>query len=175
VTTAIGNIIADSLQLGLSKTRGLLVGVTDEMFARFASPGGVAIKSNHASFVLGHLSIYPARIIEQLGGDATALKLPESFVEVYSPTAKCLDDAEGTIYPPMQEVVDRFFAGYEAALGQFRASDDELFLRPNPTGGRSTELFPTIGSMHAFYAGGHIMLHLGQLSAWRRMSGLGEA
>ncbi|WP_428305554.1 DinB family protein [Lacipirellula sp.] len=175
MTTAIGNIIADSLQLGLSKTKGLLVGVTEEMFARLASPGGVVVKSNHASFVLGHLAIYPARIVEQLGGDATALKLPESFVEAYSPTAKCLDDPEGTIYPPMQEVVDRFFAGYEAALVQFRRSDDELFLRPNPTGGRSTELFPTIGSMHAFYAGGHMMLHLGQLSAWRRMSGLGEA
>jgi hypothetical protein len=26
-----------------------------------------------------------------------------------------------------------------------------------------------------FYVGGHMMLHLGQLSAWRRMMGLGAA
>ena len=46
---------------------------------------------------------------------------------------------------------------------------------PNPSGGRMTELFPTLGSMHAFYTGGHIMMHLGQISAWRRMQGLGAA
>ena len=41
--------------------------------------------------------------------------------------------------------------------------------------GRMTELFPTLGSMQAFYVGGHIMMHLGQISAWRRMQGLGAA
>jgi hypothetical protein len=38
-----------------------------------------------------------------------------------------------------------------------------------------TERFPTLGSVHAFYCGGHIMMHLGQMSAWRRMMGLGSA
>jgi hypothetical protein len=38
-----------------------------------------------------------------------------------------------------------------------------------------TELFPTIGSMQAFYVGGHMTFHLGQVSAWRRMQGLGPA
>jgi hypothetical protein len=37
------------------------------------------------------------------------------------------------------------------------------------------ELFPTIGSVQAFYCGGHMMMHLGQMSAWRRMEGLGTA
>jgi len=26
-----------------------------------------------------------------------------------------------------------------------------------------------------FYLGGHVMLHIGQMSAWRRMMGLGPA
>jgi hypothetical protein len=42
-------------------------------------------------------------------------------------------------------------------------------------GGRMTELFPTLGSLYNFYVGGHMMMHLGQISTWRRMMGLGAA
>jgi len=45
----------------------------------------------------------------------------------------------------------------------------------NPLGGRMTDLFPTLGSLQSFYCGGHIMMHLGQVSAWRRMMDLGAA
>ena len=37
------------------------------------------------------------------------------------------------------------------------------------------ELFPTLGSIHGFYAGGHMMMHLGQMSAWRRIEGMKPA
>jgi hypothetical protein len=37
------------------------------------------------------------------------------------------------------------------------------------------QLFPTLGSVQTFYCGGHMMMHLGQMSAWRRMEGLGSA
>ena len=46
---------------------------------------------------------------------------------------------------------------------------------PNPAEGRMRELFPTLGSVHCFYAGGHMMSHLGQFSAWRRMEGMKPA
>jgi hypothetical protein len=29
--------------------------------------------------------------------------------------------------------------------------------------------------VQTFYCGGHMMMHLGQMSAWRRMEGLGSA
>ena len=41
--------------------------------------------------------------------------------------------------------------------------------------GRSRELFPTLGAVVAFYLAGHVMNHLGQLSAWRRCIGLPPA
>ena len=56
-----------------------------------------------------------------------------------------------------------------------RSTPDETFDRPNPAEGRMRELFPTIGSVQTFYCGGHMMMHLGQLSAWRRMLGLSAA
>ena len=48
------------------------------------------------------------------------------------------------------------------------------FLLENPNE-RMRAKFPTNGAMLAFYVGGHFMLHMGQLSAWRRAVGLGPA
>jgi hypothetical protein len=172
---SLGHIIADSLQVGLAQAEKLLHGVTPEMFARFGRPGGCVVESNHAAFVLGHLSLYAPRIVEHLGGDAKAVAPPENFPALFSRDARCQDDPEGTIYPPMSEVTEAFFRGYRAALSALRSAPDDLFQQPNPLPGRLAELFPTLGSLHAFYVGGHLMGHLGQMSAWRRMHGLGPA
>lgn len=171
----IGPMIGDSLQLSLGYAERLLKEVTPEIFARFAFPGGIKVESNHPAFVYGHLSLYPSRIIEQLGGDPSPIAAPASFTSVFSKDAVCLDDPAGEIYPAMEQVVEIFFQGYRAVLPVLRETDDSVFLRPNPMGGRMAELFATLGSMHGFYVGGHMMMHLGQISAWRRMQGLGPA
>jgi hypothetical protein len=172
---SIGNLIADSLQVGLAHAEKLLHGVTPEMFARFGRPGGCVVESNHAAFVLGHLSLYAPRIVAHLGGDAASIAPPPHFPALFSKDARCQDDPDGTLYPPMAEVREAFFRGYRAALLALRGADDDLFQQPNPQGGRLAELFPTLGSMHVYYVGGHLMGHLGQMSAWRRMHGLGPA
>ncbi len=171
----LGNAIADSVEHSMRYVGRLVVGVAPEQFARLAAPGGVTIQSNHGAFVLGHLSIYGPRILEHLGGDVTAATPSQRFVEAFSKDAKCLDDPEGKFYPPMDQITETFLATYRAALEPLRRADDALMARTNPSGGRLTELFPTIGSMLAFYAGGHVSMHLGQMSAWRRMLGLSEA
>lgn len=170
-----GNTIADSLNLSLNYARRMLAGIAPETFARFAQPGGQIIESNHPAFVYGHLSLYAGRIVEQLGGDASSLKPSDRFQQLFSKDAKCQDDPEGTLYPSQQEITDFFFRVHEAALAALRSAPDEPFQQPNPAGGRMTELFPTIGSQQAFYVGGHMMMHFGQVSAWRRMQGLGAA
>jgi hypothetical protein len=86
-----------------------------------------------------------------------------------------VDDPQATIYPSLESVRAVFVEGYRAASAALRAAADDTFQRPNPNAGRLAELFPSLGSMHAFYCGGHMMMHLGQLSAWRRMAGLGAA
>jgi hypothetical protein len=172
---SLGNTIADSLDLTLGYAKRLRSGLTAERFARLAAPGGQTVDSNHPAFVYGHLSLYGSRIVEQLGGDAAAIKPSEKFAEVFSKDARCVDDPDGTIYPAMEEVLQVFDHGYDAALEALRAADDALLQQPNPLEGRMAELFPTLGSMHGFYVGGHAMMHLGQLSAWRRMEGLPPA
>lgn len=168
-----GQTIADSLRLTLGYGERLLKDVTPAMFARFATPGGQAVESNHAAFVYGHLSLYAPRILSDLELDAPAI--PESFQTVFSKDAQCTDDPDGSIYPVMEEVTSFFFEGYRAALSALETTSDEVFQQANPLGGAMAEKFPTLGSMHNFYVGGHIMIHMGQMSAWRRMQGLGPA
>jgi hypothetical protein len=170
---SLGNIIADSLDLCLGYTERLLKDIPASQFARFAAPGGQSIDSNHPAFVLGHLALYAPRILGDLGQPVPAV--PDAFQSVFSKDAKCADDPAGTIYPSMDAVVECYFSGYRAASAALRATPDDAFRTPNPNPGRLSELFPTLGSMHAFYCGGHMMMHLGQLSAWRRMAGMGAA
>ena len=169
---SLGNTIADSLQLSLGYAERLMAGVEPSNFARFATPGGETIESNHPAFVLGHLSLYAPRIIEQLGRDEIAIVAPSNFEAVFSKDAKCVDDPDVSIYPAMSEVCDLFKTGYGQALVALREAKDDTLQQANPTEGRMSELFPTLGSMHGFYVGGHMMMHLGQMSAWRRMQGL---
>lgn len=170
----IGPMIAPSARLGLGYAERLLQGVTPGQFARFADPGGVPIHSNHPAFLYGHLSLYASRIVEQLGGDATDLIPSARFQELFSKDAQCLDDPDGSIYPAMDEIVDAFKRGYSAAIAALEGAPDEVFHEPNPNEAMRGR-FPTLGAMHAFYVGGHLMLHLGQMSAWRRAVGLGAA
>ena len=174
MSQSIGNNIADSLVLSMGYAQRLQAGVTPEIFARFAAPGGQVVESNHPAFVLGHLSLYACRVVEQLGGDASAVTPNERFLSVFGMESKCVDDPTGTIYPSMVEVTAAFFKNYEGALAALRSAPDSAFQQPNPHP-KMVAKFATMGSMHAFYCGGHLMMHLGQVSAWRRMQGLGAA
>jgi hypothetical protein len=171
----IGNLLADSLQAIIGNAERLTKDLRADHFARLAAPGGYVVQSNHPAFVMGHLALYPPRIVEYLGGDTSSVKVPAGFQQAFSKDASCRDDADGRVYPEMNQILDAFFNGYRAVLKLLRETPDEAFEHPNPLGGTFAERFPSLGSMINFYVGGHAMLHLGQLSAWRRMMGLGPA
>jgi hypothetical protein len=171
---SIGSMIAASCRLSLGYAERLLTDVTADRFARFARVDGTVVESNHPCFALGHLSLYAPRVVSELGGDASAVTPSDNDVSLFSKDAKCQDDPQGTIYPPMDEVIAKFRAAHEAAIETLESADDTLFRQPNPNEAMRGR-FPTVGAMHGFYLGGHMMVHLGQLSAWRRMMGLGAA
>jgi len=173
MTRSLGNVIADSLQLSLGYAERLLKNVPAERAARFAAPGGVVVESNHPTFIYGHLSLYAPKILRLIGHPAPPV--PDGFELVFSKDAKCVDDVDGDLYPSLDQVVAFFLEGHRMTMGALRSTPDAAFEQPNPAEGRMKELFPTIGSAQAFYCGGHMMMHLGQMSAWRRMAGLGAA
>lgn len=173
MSRTLGNVIADSLGLSLIYAEKMLKGVQPERFGRFAAPGGTPVVSNHPAFVYGHLSLYAPKVLVQLGHPAPSV--PELFELAFSQNASCRDDVDGDLYPPMDEVLSFFREGYRMVTAALRSIPDEVLDQPNPAEGRMRELFPTIGSVQNLYCGGHMMMHIGQLSAWRRMEGLGPA
>jgi hypothetical protein len=158
----------------LAYTERLLVGIPQEKFARFAFAGAEPIRSNHPSFILGHLSLYGPRILNDLNFAAGKTLIAPEFEAIYSKDAQCMDDPDGSIYPPMERVVETYFNAYRQTLELIKNVPDSDYDRPNPNQGAIAR-FPTMGAMHVFYLGGHLMLHLGQLSAWRRVVGLPPA
>ncbi|MGV3483472.1 MAG: DinB family protein [Planctomycetaceae bacterium] len=170
----IGPLIADSAKISLSYAKRMLAGIAPEQFGRFARVGDQVITSNHPAFVYGHLSLYSSRVVEQLGGHATSIKPSDAYVALFGHTATCVDDPTGTIYPSMSEITERLLTGHQMAIDALLQADDALFTVPNANEAMRSK-FATNGSMHAFYLGGHFMIHMGQVSAWRRMMGLGAA
>ena len=151
-----------------------LKGVTAETFARKPSFAGRIIETNHPAFVYGHLATYPTKWLQVAGLDAKAAVVPATFDELFGAGKECRDDPAGTIYLPMSEITATFFSVHRAALEALPSVDDAVLRNPNPREGRMKEMFPTIGGMLMFYMTSHMMMHLGQVSAWRRCFGLGS-
>lgn len=171
----IGLIIAPGARLSQGYAERLLSDIAQKDGARFAHVGTTQIKSNHPAFVLGHLALYPIRTMQFLKVPAGATVVPPSYEPLFKAGAECVDDPEGKIYPPLAELKSAFTESYKAAIAAVESAPDEAFAAPNPLEGRPRELFPTIGAAINFYLIGHVQVHLGQLSAWRRAMGLPPA
>jgi hypothetical protein len=173
--TSIGSMIADAAAMGPRYARRLAVGIPADRFARFAAPAGETIQANHPAFILGHLSLYPLKVVELLGGDISKVTPPSNYESLFSKDAKCQDDPDGAVYPDGASITAFFEQSYAAAIEALRGASDSQLSAPNPVDSPMKEIFPTLGSMLTFYLTGHVMLHMGQLSTWRRMEKLPPA
>ncbi|MDA8745736.1 DinB family protein [Rubripirellula amarantea] len=170
----IGPMIAASARLPLSYAERLLGDIPDEKFSAFARTADGLIESNHPAFVCGHLSLYASVIVSELGQDASSIEPSEEYLALFSKTATCQDDLERKVYPPAEELKSTLFDGYRRAIEVLEQSGDAIFSSESPNE-RMRQVFPTLGALHMFYVGGHFMLHMGQVSAWRRAVGYGPA
>jgi hypothetical protein len=171
----IGSILATPTVVTRMFGESMLKDVDHAKGARFATPGGVKVVSNHPVFVFGHLSLYNKRVLAMCNQPEGVAAVPAEWDALFKAGAECKDDPEGTIYPSLAVVSKKFFDGFDAAVAAVKAVDDSVLLEPNPTEGRSRELFPLRAHVVNFCLGPHAMSHLGQVSAWRRMMGLGSA
>jgi len=78
------NPIANSITTGahrmLALGDALLSGVEAPRFARYAAPGGEIVHANHGAFIYGHLSLYPARLLEAAPREGSAARAHEPEV-----------------------------------------------------------------------------------------------
>lgn len=170
-----GSMIADAGNVGLRYAKRLVTGIPPERFGRFAAPGNQVVAANHPAFILGHLSLYPQRVVQLLGQNVGPVTPPDNYDRLFSKDAKCEDDSSGQLYPSASELTEFFFRSYDAALEAMRAASDEQLAAENPVDTPLKQVCPTLGSMLNFYLTGHVTSHLGQLSTWRRMEGLPPA
>jgi hypothetical protein len=159
------------IALGISEL--LTKDVKPEVFARKPAPGGKVISANHPAFCFGHLSLYPARWLAAVELDGSDLAPPAGFDDLFAAGKECRDDPDGTIYPAMNVIMNAFFNGHRGALEAISGIDDSVFVKPNPREA-SRDRLPTVGAAMVFYTNSHIMMHLGQVSTWRRCFGLGS-
>lgn len=137
-----------------------------ECFALQPHPG-----MNHPAFIFGHLSLYSSLLLPLVGrGEAAANHERPAWQALFGAGAACVGDPH--LYPPKDELVGAWLAGYRAVVEGMQTMDDSRLLDVNPIE-RMREKFPQLGTALNFLINNHQMTHLGQLSAWRRARGMG--
>jgi hypothetical protein len=166
-TPNIAHYITPCLLRGIGFAERVLADIPAEKFASCAVTG-----ANHPAFIVGHLSLYPNRIFTMLGRTDLIVDRP-GWAELFQQGSVCVEDAAK--YPPKDELVKAFLDGHRKVAEVLPTISDEVLARDNPLEGRMREIFPQIGSAVNFLCTSHLMMHLGQISTWRRAIGLGSA
>jgi len=125
---------------------------------------------NHPAFVYGHLALYPNRVGELVGA-GPLIELPETYAGLFEAGVECADNTGQ--HPDKDELMRLFTEGYAKAGEAVLAAEPSVFGKENPVE-RMRERFPTIGIAVSFLMNNHLMMHLGQVSSWRRAVGLGS-
>ncbi len=179
--TLTGNVLATALkpgaELALHYADALVKTIPEASFAHMPTIAGAPRDAQHSinspAFNLGHLAIYPdLRILPLLGREDLVRPLPFS-ADLFKAGAPCVD--QPGLYPSKATIVNLFGERYRAAIDALKTVSDEHLAKANPVEGRMRELFPTLGAAVAFLFVGHTQSHLGQISVWRRIMGLGSA
>ena len=124
-----------------------------------------AANTNHPAWVLRHLHAYREVIIALLAGDNPDDPKDHRFGMLSKP------EADAGLYGSKAEILADFNAAGAGVLEELQARGLEAMTAPMPIQ-RWTEPFPRIGDAMGYVMLCHEGVHLGQLSAWRRVQGL---
>jgi DinB superfamily len=144
--------------------RRLVDDVPDAEMADQPTPG-----ATHPAWVLGHLAIAADFAVVRLGGSPAC---SPAWRQLFGPGSSVLADRGA--YPSKEELLAAVTSGHDRVVEAARRATPEILDRPQP-GPFYLEDFPTVGDLVAYLMTTHSSLHLGQLSAWRRMKGLPSA
>ena len=120
---------------------------------------------NHPAWILGHLAIAADHGLSMVG---SSRELAKDWYARQGPGSKPVP--ERSAYPPKEDLWETV-AACHMRLDQAAASVTEQALA-QPQRGFLPDQFPTVGIMLAHLMTTHPCIHLGQLSAWRRIMSL---
>lgn len=136
----------------------------EQMIAQPGSPAeGLAV--NHPAWLLAHLNCYLPVAAGLLDGKTPEDPKNHRYGMNSAPVA---DAAE---YPDKAELLAAWNAGHARIADLLQGASDAAIAREMPVE-RWREKFPTVGHVLGYLLIHHEGFHLGQLSAWRRVSGL---
>jgi hypothetical protein len=134
-----------------------------QMVAQPRVNGELAV--NHAAWVISHLCVYHPVIADLLAG-----RTPEDPKgHRYGMTSTPVGDTNA--YADADGLRRQFSDGHASVAAALEAADERRLLATMPVD-RWVPRFPTIGQALPYLMIRHEALHLGQLSAWRRVQGL---
>jgi len=142
----------------------LVKDIPADQFAHMPHPA-----MNHPAFCIGHLSLYPNRMLHLLGR-SDRVEERAGYEELFAAGVECVNEAEK--YPGKDELVAFYLDRHRAIADALEEATDEVLARENPAEGQFRQMAPTIGAALNFILCAHHMTHLGQISAWRRAAGL---
>jgi hypothetical protein len=154
--------ILAAFRFTLGYAEKLAADLSNEELATLPHPG-----MNHAAWILGHVAI---------GSDFVAILLGQPMITDQAWMAKfgpgstpVSDRAE---YPSKNELLATMRSTHARAIELLSQATTDQLNAPNGTPFFPTE-FPTVGALITHLMTTHAALHLGQLSAWRRVLGKG--
>lgn len=162
----IRRMLTDLYATNLAYTHRLVGGLSDE--ASVAMP---AAEMNHPRWVIGHLAGTADHMVavNLLGFEPV---LPSDWRDTFGPASKPVADAGA--YPSLGDLLKRLDELHASITDAVLASTPDYFDRAIPAtlpeGFRKR--FPTVGHALLHTMINHESMHLGQLSAWRRVQGL---
>lgn len=138
----------------------MLADIPDEDFAKQPAPG-----VHHPAWIMGHLTVVADAAMRMAGSAGGA---PEGWAALFGPRSECR--GERALYPSKAELVEAFRKGHADACAAAATASPELLAERQMSPAFRKEL-PTKRDMLAFLLIGHLGVHLGQLSMWRRLDG----
>ena len=160
------DLVTCTLERTIGYAEALLKDIDPDAFAHLPLP-----TFNHPAFCFGHLALYPNRWLEFLGRGGDAYALPFD-AEPYLAGAECVEQ-DGR-YASMETITTAFFAAHRNFLDLAPGIDPARFAAEIPEGSPYRDFFGLVGNAVTFMACSHTMMHLGQVSMWRRAMGLGS-
>jgi uncharacterized damage-inducible protein DinB len=158
------NHVLRAAKINLDYAKKLLADLPDERMCEQPAPG-----MNHGAWVIGHLTYVADSMI---GVFDQKPAMSHEWKELFNLASK--PSAERTKYPSKQALVEAYEKAYARLTAAVEAASDEMLDRefPNP---KLRSTLPTVGVAMAHILCSHHGMHLGQMSAWRRVLGLPPA
>jgi len=158
---AIDSTVMHNFHFGVGFLKSLLEGIDDAKMAHQPRPG-----MNHPAWITGHLVTAMEFTAKLAGG---SYKAPEGWSDLFGTNSTPSDDASK--YPDKAALLAELDKAVAAVAPSLESVEPEALSAQMPDEG-FRKIMPTVGDGLTFLMNGHIAMHVGQLSAWRRACGM---